>query len=121
MADATVVLNAGSSSLKFSVLLDGDPPRPLLRGQLEGILTRPRFVAKDATGNVAGEHEWADGTPLGHAGAIEYLFSWGRGGPLGSHRITAVGHRVGHGGEKFAGPVLVTAEVSAALKELIPL
>jgi acetate kinase len=120
MADATVVLNAGSSSLKFSVFLDGDPPRPLLRGQLEGILTRPRFVARDAAGKVVGEHEWPAGTSLGHAGAIEHLLRWGR-GALGDHRITAAGHRVGHGGAKFAGPVLVTAEVLAVLKELIPL
>src|SRR6516225_4352787 len=45
MADAILVLNAGSSSLKFSVFLNGDLPRPLLRGQLEGILTQPRFAA----------------------------------------------------------------------------
>jgi acetate kinase len=121
MADALLVLNAGSSSLKFSVFLDGDPPIPLLRGQLEGILTRPRFVAHDAAGKVVGERDWADGTPLGHAGAIEHLFSWGRGGPLGGHRIAAVGHRVVHGGAKFAGPVLVTAEVLTALRDLIPL
>jgi acetate kinase len=121
MADALLVLNAGSSSLKFSVFLDGDPPRLLLRGQLEGILTQPRFTAKGAAGNVVGGHEWAAGTSLGHSGAIEYLFQWGRGGPLGGHRITAVGHRVGHGGAHFAGPVLVTDEVLAALKDLVPL
>jgi acetate kinase len=121
MADALVVLNAGSSSLKFSVFLDGDPPGALLRGQLEGIMTRPRFVARGAAGAVLGEHEWPDGTQLGHQGAIEFLFSWGRGGALGGHRITAVGHRVVHGGVKFSGPVQVTAEVLAALKALVPL
>jgi acetate kinase len=121
MADALLVLNAGSSSLKFSVFLDGDPPRPLLRGQLEGILTQPRFMAMDAAGKVVGGHEWAAGTSLGHAGAVEYLFTWGRGGTLGGHRIAAVGHRVGHGGARFTGPVRVTDEVLAALKELIPL
>jgi len=45
MADALLVLNAGSSSLKFSVFLDDDPPRPLLRCKLDGLATRPRFVA----------------------------------------------------------------------------
>ena len=48
MSDALLVLNAGSSSLKFSVFLDEDPPRPLLRGQIEGLLTSPRFAARDA-------------------------------------------------------------------------
>jgi acetate kinase len=121
MADATLVLNAGSSSLKFSVFLDGEPPRPLLRGQLEGILTRPRFVAKDASGKVVGEYDWPGGTCLGHAGAIEHLFTWGRARGLGGHHIAAVGHRVGHGGAKFPGPVLITVSAVAALKELIPL
>src|SRR6516225_5809090 len=101
MADALVVLNAGSSSLKFSVFLDGDPPRPLFRGQLEGILTRPRFLARDAAGNTVGEREWPADTQLGHQGAIEFLFAWGRDGVLGGHQVAAVGRRVVHGGLKF--------------------
>ncbi len=121
MADAILVLNAGSSSLKFSVFLDADPPSPLLRGQLEGLTTRPHFVARDAAGTVVGQREWASGTQLGHPGAIQFLFEWGRGGVLGSHRISSVGHRVGHGGQQFTHPVLVTAAVLEALKELIPL
>jgi acetate kinase len=120
MADALVVLNAGSSSLKFSVFLDGDPPGPLLRGQLEEILTRPRFLARDADGKVVGEHAWAGGTRLGHPGAIEFLFGWGR-GALGGHRIAAVGHRVGHGGLRFTRPVLVNDAVLGELEALIPL
>ena len=64
MADAILVLNAGSSSLKFSVFLDGEPPGLLLRGQLEGLLTEPHFVARDAAGNVAGEQRWAASTPF---------------------------------------------------------
>ena len=57
MSDALLVLNAGSSSLKFSVFLNEEPPRPLLRGQLEGLLTQPRFVARNASA-VVGEKEW---------------------------------------------------------------
>jgi acetate kinase len=121
MADALVVLNAGSSSLKFSVFLDGDPPRPLFRGQLEGILTRPRFVARDTAGDVLGEHEWPAGTNLGHQGAIEFLFTWGQGGALGGHQVAAVGHRVVHGGLKFLQPALITTEVLAELETFIPL
>jgi acetate kinase len=64
MADAILVLNAGSSSLKFSVFLDGVPPGLLLRGQLEGLFTEPHFVARDAAGNVAGEQRWAASTPF---------------------------------------------------------
>ena len=121
MADAITVLNAGSSSLKFSIFLDGEPPELLLRGQLEGIGTQPHFVARDAAGHVVGEHDGAAGPPLGHAGAIAFLFNWCHGGALGEQRIAAVGHRVLHGGVKFTGPVLVTPEVFEALKALIPL
>ena len=48
MADAILVLNAGSSSLKFSVFLDreGSAPQLELRGQIEGLFTKPRFGAR---------------------------------------------------------------------------
>ena len=121
MADAILVLNAGSSSLKFSVFLQGEPPAPLLRGQLEGLFTQPRFLVRDHAGGVAGEKEWAVGTRLGHDGAIEFLFAWGRGGALRGHRIVAAGHRVVHGGLKFIRPVLIDPDVLSALEALVPL
>jgi acetate kinase len=121
MANAILVLNAGSSSLKFSVFLDGEPPVPFLRGQLEGLFTQPRFVARDHLGGVAGEKEWSAGTTLGHDGAIEFLFDWGRGGTLQGHRIVAAGHRVAHGGLKFIQPVKVDPDVLTELEKLVPL
>jgi acetate kinase len=121
MADAIFVLNAGSSSLKFSVFLDGEPPEPLLRGQLEGLFTQPHFVAHDHAGGVVGEQKWTTGSRLGHDGAIEFLFTWGRGGALLGHRIVAAGHRVVHGGLKFTHPVLIDPDVLAALEALVPL
>jgi acetate kinase len=120
MLDALLVLNAGSSSLKFSVFLDQEPLRPLLRGQIEGLLTAPRFVARDGTTLVA-EKTWPTGTRLGHRGAIEFLFEWGRTGVLGGHRIVAVGHRVVHGGTRFTRPSLVDARIVAELEALVPL
>ena len=47
MSDALLVLNAGSSSLKFSVFLNQDLPQPVVRGQIEGLTGQPRFVARD--------------------------------------------------------------------------
>jgi len=120
MSDALLVLNAGSSSLKFSVFLNEDPPRPLLRGQIEGLPTHPRFVARNATA-VVGEKEWAAGTRLDHRGAIEYLLSWGQEGVLDGNRIVATGHRVVHGGMKFTAPVLLNAGTVAELEALVPL
>jgi len=121
MADVLLVVNAGSSSLKFSVFLDRDRPELLLHGSIEELLTRPRFKVRDATGVIA-EREWPDGELAGHEGAVAFLFEWARsGGALASHRITGVGHRVVHGGTRFSRPELVTAGILAELKNLVPL
>jgi acetate kinase len=121
MGDAILVLNAGSSSLKFSVFRNGEPPEQLLRGQLEGLNTGPRFLARDQAGRTVGEKAWAAGTRLGHHGAIEFLFAWGHSGVLGGHRIIAAGHRVVHGGLKFTQPVLMDSDVLAVLDQFVPL
>lgn len=122
MARALVVLNAGSSSIKFSVFLDTEYGlKQFLHGQVEGIYTEPRFVARDASGKIIREEGWLVGTKLGHEGAIGYLFDWGSSGVLGEHRIVAAGHRVVHGGLEFTKPVLVDATVIAKLEELVPL
>ena len=77
MARAIAVLNAGSSSLKFSVFLDGGQLQPLFRGQLEGLFTAAALPGpRPRRGNVVGEKDWPDGTRLGHDGAIEFLFTW---------------------------------------------
>ena len=53
MSDAILVLNAGSSSIKFSVFLERGAALDLfLGGQLEGLYTAPRFKARDAAGAV---------------------------------------------------------------------
>jgi acetate kinase len=121
MIDAILVLNAGSSSLKFSVFRDAARPEVVLRGQVEGLPSRPRFIARDAEGRVVGEEKWPADARLGHAGAIEYLFRWGRSGPLGDHRIVAAGHRVVHGGVKFTQPVFIDSATLSSLNSLVSL
>jgi acetate kinase len=124
MADLILVLNAGSSSLKFRAYqVDGGAKAalPLLvRGQVESLYTEPHFSASDASGERRDEHRWAPGTQLGHDGAIahigDFLRSHGEG-----QRLLAAGHRVVHGGVRFTQPTLVTPEVVDALAELIPL
>jgi acetate kinase len=119
MSDALLVLNAGSSSLKFAVFVDHDPPRPMLRGAIESLHTAPRFVARDGGGVVA-EQEWPLGTRLRYDAALEFLFAWGR-GALAGHRIAAVGHRIVHGGTRFTAPTLIDPRIVAELEGLIPL
>lgn len=116
MADAILVLNAGSSSVKFSLFSDSEEPRDLYRGQFDGLLTQPQFTAQDASGSEIAQKQW--GGSLSHHDAVEFLLRWE---PLQSHRIVAAGHRVVHGGTRFTGPTLVTPELIGELKALIPL
>ena len=122
MADLIVVLNAGSSSLKFTIYANQDKkPEPLYDGQVEGLFTESRFKAKDGAGKVVAEQSWPKGSALDHEGAIEALFAWGRGVLDSSDRIAAVGHRVVHGGLRYTKPTLVTDTVLADLEEFNPL
>lgn len=121
MSDALLVLNAGSSSLKFSVFRNTSPPELFLHGQLESLLTQPKFSVHDAAGSLIDERTWPTNSTLSHADAIEYLFEWGRGGRLGSLQLSAAGHRVVHGGATYTGPVLIDDGVIQELEGFIPL
>jgi acetate kinase len=121
MSAALLILNAGSSSLKFSVFRDGDPPELFLHGQLESLLTQPKFTVCDVAGSQIDERTWPANSTLSHTEAIEYLFDWGRGGRLGSLKVSAAGHRVVHGGVKYTAPVLIDGDVIEELEALIPL
>ena len=121
MANAILVLNAGSSSIKFSAFLDrAGQPELLLRGEIEGLYTSPRFAATDAAGTSIGKREWGTGTRLGHDGAIAHLIEFLHENRA-DHRLGAAGHRVVHGGLKYSKPTFVNAEVLANLEKLIPL
>ena len=121
MADAIVVINAGSSSLKFSlfVVRAGDLALDV-RGQIEGLHTAPRFVAKDSSGRTVAERTWSEGGKLGHDGAVEHLRAFLREW-LADDRLVGVGHRVVHGGLEYAEPVRVDDRVLEALERFIPL
>src|SRR5215475_4681657 len=119
MHDYALVLNAGSSSLKFSVFCrsENQPWEIASRGQIEGIGTAPRFSAKDIAGNSLANVRLSDGVRDGRA-ALEALAVWLR-EKYGSARLLGVGHRVVHGGARFAQPVVVTQEILEDLKNLI--
>jgi acetate kinase len=121
MSDAIGVLNAGSSSIKFSMFVaDGAELKLHTRGQIEGLFTSPRFVAKDGTGKLVGERSWGEGTQLGHEGGIQHLFEFVR-KEMSQYRLLAVGHRVVHGGTEYNGPVRIDGGVVKSLERLIPL
>lgn len=121
MSTAILVVNAGSSSIKFVVFAERDGELdPVVRGQIEGLYTAPRFVVRDGEGRVQEEKSWGEGMRLGHDGAVAYLVEKLRGrGP--GFELAAVGHRVVHGGTQYSAPVRVDAGVLAELEKLIPL
>jgi acetate kinase len=121
MAEAIVVINAGSSSVKFSAFVEKSPELGLrLRGQIEGLFTAPRFVAKAADGAIVDEKSWGDGVRLGHDGALDFLtaFLQERKGELA---LAGVGHRVVHGGMEYSTPVRLSETVLSALEKYVPL
>jgi len=121
MSDAILVLNAGSSSIKFSVFVQRNGGLDLaLRGQVEGLYTSAHFVAKKADGAVISEKSWGDAVRLGHDGAIEHLRQFLR-ESRGTMTLVGVGHRVAHGGLKYFEPVRVDKKVLDELERLIPL
>ena len=111
------VINAGSSSLKFSVYA-GD--RRLLDGQVDGIGVRPAAKARDAAGVALPPPELGVSPPGTPADALVAIMPW-LNDRLGGRRFAALGHRVVHGGPNHAAPCLVTPALLAELDTLSPL
>jgi acetate kinase len=122
MDDYAVVLNAGSSSLKFCVYRrpEVEAWRLEARGQIEGIGTAPRFSAKDGSGARLADQALDTSTVRDGRTALDSLAGWLR-SQYGGARVLGVGHRVVHGGATFTGPTIVTPPVLDQLKALIPL
>ena len=121
MDDYALVFNAGSSSLKFCVYRRPaeEAWRLEARGQIDGIGTSPRLTAKDdAGGSVADEK--LDASVRDGRAALGVLAGWLR-ARYGGSRVLGVGHRVVHGGAKYAGPCIVTPAVLDDLRALVPL
>src|SRR5262249_19716005 len=113
-------VNSGSSSLKFQLFgIAGATLRRLVKGQLDGIGSKPRLQVRDAEGAVLVDrsHEPADGRDV--SAAIGIAAAWLREG--GDLAPVAVGHRVVHGGPDYDRPVLVDNRVLANLERLSPL
>ena len=121
MTRVIVVLNAGSSSVKFSVFaVDGADLRRLYRGQFEGIGTAPHFFVMDAGGAIVVDERDSVAEVASQEDAVHRIFAW-----LESHRagleVVAVGHRVVHGGPVYSEPVVVDAPTLDALAAFEPL
>lgn len=121
MIDPILVINAGSSSIKFSgYRADRTGPALLFKGQIEGIGSAAHMSARDATGGSIAEKRWPADSNWDHEALFDYLFDW-----LETHfrgrKAAGVGHRVVHGGTAFAAATRIDAKVLATLQSLCPL
>jgi acetate kinase len=121
MSDAILVLNAGSSSIKFS-LFEGHvrPSREglICDGELDGIGHRVHFVAKDHSGASLVDQDLAESAT--HEDALATLLSWVE-RQFPNTPLVAAGHRVVHGGSRYTIPVQINSSVIDELRRLIPL
>src|SRR5262245_40745828 len=117
MDDYALVLNAGSSSLKFCVFQRpaGQASPMEAPGPLEGIGTPPHRSTKGSDGQRIADQD----VPArdGHE-AVDALAAWLRSKYGGAH-VVGVGHRVVHGGARFTGPTILNPQVLAELRELV--
>lgn len=120
--DAILVINSGSSSIKFSAFSAvSGALEPFVSGKLEELYTAPHFEAKRGNGEVIDDKHWPDGERLGHDKAISFLLDWLRAHGEGTHHLLGVGHRIVHGGDHYLAPVRVNAQVLEQLDALVPL
>ena len=116
---ALLCLNAGSSSVKFSLYtVMAGAPSLLLGGQIEGLLTQPNFKVKDAQGNTLDEQRWEQ--PKRRAEAVETILDYVR-AEAKDYRLVAVGHRVVLGGTEYPHAVVVDDAVLDVLDHYAPI
>lgn len=121
MHDSLLIINAGSSSIKFAVYAVAgatSDPRPLLRGQIAGIGGDATFCVNDA----AGTAHSINGQPTiaNHVDAINRILTW-LPSRLSDTRLVGAGHRVVHGGPHHSAPCLITEQTLTELEALTAL
>jgi acetate kinase len=119
--DAILVVNAGSSSVKFQIFAieEAGALRRLIKGQLEGIGTRPRLSAEGSDRSSLIDRTYASVDIADVPAAIATVASWLR--ETQSLNLLAVGHRVVHGGPKYDRPVVVDQAVVGNLEQYVSL
>jgi acetate kinase len=121
MPDTILVANAGSSSIKFQLFdIVGDILDLNLKGQVEGIGSHPRLIARDARGEIVAQETFAAADLPDAQAALGHLGSWLRARHGGAFPV-AVGHRVVHGGSTYDTHIAIDDDVIANLEVLVPL
>lgn len=117
MNEVMLVINSGSSTIKFSIFAFQENLKLLYHGVIDSVFEFPCLTIMDAN-HV--EIAVQPITLLGHEAGLNAFFNWFDNSPM-SMTLKAVGHRVVHGGMQYSSPVLVTEEVISHIESLIPL
>lgn len=119
MGEAIIVVNAGSTSLKFGAygVAAAGTLSLLCRGQIDAMQDDPHFVVKNAAGEPVGTHEWGEGHAIDHKTALHFAVTWLEANLAGT-KVAAVGHRIVLGGTRFEAPVLIDSDVLTYLDSL---
>ncbi len=122
MQGLILVVNAGSSSIKFSAYkpVEEQDPALLFKGQVESIGAAPHLIVKGEKGTTTADKRWPSGAKADHEAVFGWLMNWAE-TQLGGRKAVAVGHRVVHGGTVFAGPTRIDDAVLDELEALCPL
>jgi acetate kinase len=122
MTPTILVLNAGSSSIKFQLfaVADDQTLERRIKGQMDGIGARPRLLAKSGDGNVLVDETWVAADVSNVPAALDRVLSFLR-EKIGGRLPTAIGHRVVHGGPHYAEPTTINPVVLEELERLTPL
>ncbi|PAY10354.1 acetate kinase [Bradyrhizobium sp. UFLA03-84] len=120
MSDNVLVLNAGSSSIKFGLFdIGAADPELRCKGLLDEQEKAPRIVVTDPSGKQLFEKR-RSGDEMTDHGLLADIFSW-LDDYRGTEQLVAAGHRIVHGGREFSGPVMLDERIITALDALTPL
>ena len=118
--DIILVVNAGSSSLKFQVFsLEKRELSCIIKGQMDGVGTRPRLRAEDASKQTLIDKTYTAEQVPDLPAAIQETGDWLH--MVQNVTLVAVGHRVVHGGPVYDRPVLITPSIVAQLEKYVSL
>ena len=122
MRESILVLNAVSSSIKFQLfaVAGHDLLERRMKGQIEGIGTRPRLLAKDVKGNVLIDETRSAAEVSNVPAALDKVIAFLR-EQIGGKLPTPIGHRVVHGGPVYSEPTIVSDAVVDQLERFTPL
>ena len=116
MTDTLLLLNAGSSSLKFALYPPGGETS-FVRGQIEKIGATPELSARNESGDMIANQELEADADIGRC--LEFLLRW-LNAQFKHCTVVGAGHRVVHGGERLSTPVVIDDAVVRELEMLIP-